>query len=326
MRSRLTMGLTLAGCAGWLLLACAGPLGAQTSATEERRPDLGRYFRQYGVEGTFVVYDRARDHWTRYNADRAGRRFIPASTFKIFNSLVALETGAVEDAATVIPWDSVDRGSRGWNQDQTLRTAFQRSAVWAYQELARRIGETRMHAFVRREHYGNEDIGGGIDRFWLTGALRISPNEQVAFLRRLDAGTVGFSRRSVATVRDIMVLEETPDYTLRGKTGWAGPQREGGPEIGWLVGWVERGGDTHFFALNLETHDPDFPMREARRRITYGILRELGVLPDADPPSGSDAAAAGVTVPPLQLPSPIAAEQLPRLERMQTDSKTTGRR
>lgn len=275
------MRLALAGWTGSLLIASAGALGAQTGATAERRPELGRHFERYAVEGTFVLYNQARDRWIRHNPDRAERRFIPASTFKVFNSLVALETGVIENAGAVIPWDGVDRGNRAWNRDQTLRTAFERSAVWAYQELARRIGEARMRAFVEREHYGNEDIAGGIDRFWLTGALRISPDEQVDFLRRLRAGALDFSPRSMAIVRDIMILEETTDYTLRGKTGWAPPQREGGPEIGWLVGWVERGDHPYFFALNLETSDPDFPMREARRTITYGILRELGVLPSA---------------------------------------------
>ena len=266
------------GVAAWF---AAMPLAAQSGESAEVRPELGLHFERYDVAGTFVLYDMEGEHWIRYDPERAASRFIPASTFKIFNSLVALETGAVEDARMVIPWDSVDRGSRGWNQDQTLRTAFQRSAVWAYQELARRIGEDRMRAWVRREHYGNEDISGGIARFWLTGAIRISANEQVDFLRRLHRGDLDFSDRTMAIVRDIMVVEETPEYTIRAKTGWARPQEEGGPEIGWLVGWVERDAAPYFFALNLETKAPDVPMREARREIAYGILRELGVLPRA---------------------------------------------
>lgn len=252
----------------------AGPL-----AGHEVRPELERHFHRYGARGVFVLHDPAAGRRVRSDAELAARRLIPASTFKIFHSLVALETGAVADAEEVIPWDGVDRGSRVWNQDQTLRTAFQRSAAWAFQTLARRIGEERMRTWLRRVDYGNAEVGGGIDRFWLDGALRISADEQVEFLRRLDAGELSFSPRTVAIVRDIMTLEEMPEYTLRGKSGWARPEGEGGLQIGWLVGWVERGPERHYFALELETDDPKFPMREARHEILHDILRELNVLP-----------------------------------------------
>lgn len=265
-----------AACLGWAL---AAPLLAQPAPPALTGEDLVRHFDAHSVDGTFVLYDLARDRWIRHNPERAGQRLLPASTFKIFHSLVALETGVVADERETIPWDGVDRGSRGWNQDQTLRTAFQRSAVWAYQKIARRIGEETMLRYLRAEGYGNGDVSGGIDAFWLTGGLRISADEQVEFLRRLYAGELGFSERSMRVVRELMILEQTPFYTLRGKTGWARPQGPDGPQIGWLVGWVEGGEATHFFALHLESRDPDFPMVEARREIACGILRELGVLP-----------------------------------------------
>lgn len=256
------------------------PLLAQSSGGDEVRESLGRHFERYEVAGTFVLHDIERDRRVRYDPERAATRFIPASTFKVFNSLVALETGVVDGPETAFAWDGVDRGSSGWNRDQTLRTAFQRSAVWVYQEVARRIGEDRMRAYVRREGYGNGDIDGGIDRFWLDGDLRISADEQVDLLRRLYREELGFSSRTMRIVKEIMILERTPTYTVRGKTGWAGPQEEGGPQVGWLVGWVERGEEAYFFAMNLDATRPGFPMREAREEITFGILEELGVLPE----------------------------------------------
>lgn len=259
--------------------ALAQTLGREVMA--EVRPEWGHYFERFDAAGTFVVYNRSRDQFIRYNPERAEQRFIPASTFKIFNSLVALETGVIEDVNTVLPWDSVQRRFTGWNRDHNMRSAFRQSVVWFYQELARRIGEERMRFFVEREGYGNEDIGGGIDQFWLTGDLRISPNEQVELLWRLYNSELAFSRPAMETVREIMVIRQTPEYTLRGKTGWAEPDQDG-VEIGWLVGWVERADNTYFFALNLKTRDPDFPMLEARQGIAYGILRELAVLPAAE--------------------------------------------
>lgn len=266
----------------FLLAAChrpatgeAGP-AADTVAAVVVHPEWERHFAAYGAEGTFVVYDEAGHTYHRYNPERAARRFIPASTFKIFNSLVALDTGVVGDTSEVFAWDGVDRGRAAWNRDHNLRSAFQVSAVWFYQELARRIGEERMRAYVARERYGNQDLSGGIDRFWLSGGLRISPDEQVELLRRLRAGTLGFSERAMALVRAVMVMEEAPGYVLRGKTGWAVVD---GVDHGWLVGYVERDGDPYFYALNLESTAPDFPMMEARRAITFAILDELGLRP-----------------------------------------------
>lgn len=247
-------------------------------AREEVRPEWGSYFERYGVEGAFVVYDRNERIFVRYAPERANHRFIPASTYKIFNSLVALETGVVDGVETVVPWDSVPHQFSHWNRDHDMRSAFRYSVVWYYQELARRIGPDRMRAFVERENYGNEDIGGEIDQFWLTGDIRISPNEQIDLLRKLYNDELGFSRATMQSVKDIMVIARTSEYALLGKTGWSYLD-EGRSQVGWFVGWVERDCNVYFFALNLETSDPDFPMGRARQKIAYEILREMDVLP-----------------------------------------------
>jgi beta-lactamase class D len=148
--------------------------------------------------------------------------------------------------------------------------------VWYYQELARRIGPERMREYLRRFDYGNADIGGGIDQFWLTGDLRISADEQVAFLRRFLGDALGVSPRTAEIARDLLVLEETPDYRLSGKTGWAGVDIDG-PEIGWLVGWLERDGQVHVYALNIEIRRNEDAA--ARLRIVREVLVELGLMP-----------------------------------------------
>ncbi len=245
----------------------------------EVRPELKKYFDEFTVSaGAFVLYDMGANRYVRYNPERCAEGFLPASTFKIFNSLVALETGAVRDEHEVIPWDGVTRWVKEWNEDQAMSQAFQRSTVWFYQELARRIGEQRMRGYIEREKYGNMNIGGGIDQFWLDGALRISADEQVGMLRRLYAGELGFSERSMRIVRELMVIDRNDRYTLRGKTGWA---RGDFGNLGWLVGYVERAGNVYIYAMNISTSDPDFPMMEARRAITEKVLAELGALPQA---------------------------------------------
>ena len=78
--------------------------------------------------------------------------------------------------------DGVKRDFDGWNQDQTLRSSMRHSTVWVYQQFAREIGEVREKEYLTRIQYGNADLSGGVDRFWLDGALRISAMEQVDFL------------------------------------------------------------------------------------------------------------------------------------------------
>ena len=132
----------------------------------KERSDLKKYFDEYGHEGCFVMFDLQKDSYIKYNSKRCGDRFIPASTFKIFNSLVGLETGAVNDENEMMKWDGEKRIYNMWNQDHNMTSAFKYSAVWFYQELARRIGEEKMQKHISANHYGNEDISGGIDKFW----------------------------------------------------------------------------------------------------------------------------------------------------------------
>lgn len=230
-------------------------------------------FKAAGVDGTCILYDLARGSYSGYRSERWDSMYIPASTFKIPNSLIALETGAIADERTVIPWDSVSRSRAAWNHDHTMASAFKASVVWFYQDLARRIGAARMQHFLDTTDYGNRTMGGAIDEFWLNGGLRISPRQQIEFLVRLYRGTLPFSPSTMATVRAIMIQEKTARYTLRAKTGWSDASV---PGVGWYVGYVERGSSIVFFATELDIRDDkDLP---ARVEVTRTILRRLGLI------------------------------------------------
>ena len=233
------------------------------------REDFGRYFQEEDVRGTFVLYDLRSDRFLVHDSERARKRFIPASTFKIVNSLIALETGSIADTSTVLKWDGQEREVAAWNRDHSMTTAFRSSVVWYYQKAARRIGEDRMRDYVHRVEYGNSDIEGGIDQFWLSGDLRISAVEQVDLLVRLYRGELPFREQTHEAVKGIMVEERSEDYVLRSKTGWA-------QDVGWYVGYVERAGRPYFFALNIDMeHVEQAPLR---KRIARAILRDLGLI------------------------------------------------
>lgn len=239
--------------------------------------NLTKNFQEAKSEGCFVLYDLKRDRYIRYNSNRCQKRVIPASTFKIFNSLVALETNAIADENTIIPWDGVERQFPVWNQDQNMRTAFSRSAVWFYQDLARRIGTEKMTKYIQAAGYGNQDISDKIDTFWLNGKLRISPEEQIKFLVRLYQEDLPFSPAVMKTVKDIMVIERKDTYTLRGKTGWA-QDVDGVKNIGWYVGYIERDNNVYFYALNFENQDPNFDLIPIRKKILFDTFRDLQLI------------------------------------------------
>jgi beta-lactamase class D len=240
----------------------------------ETRQDLGVFFD--GIHGAFVLYDQNGKSYTRYNAERCAERFLPASTYKIMNSLIGLETGVIPDENYVIRWNGTKYDIPSWNQDHSMKTAIQNSVVWYYQELARRVGKQKMQKYVNAVGYGNDNISGNIDTFWLDGELRISANEQVEFLKRLYKGTLPFSSRTISIVKSILVLEKTEAYQLSGKTGSVQRIK---PHIGWFVGYLKTKNNVYFFATNFETISSDgFASGAGAQKMTMSILRSLGLL------------------------------------------------
>ena len=261
-----------------LILLAATGISHDLCAQTYRETDIpARHYGDFG--GAFILYDRNADTYTRYHPQECDRRRSPASTFKILNSLIGLETGVIADEHFVIPWDSVPRWIPSWNRDHDLASAMANSVVWYYQELARRVGEKRMQDYVTRVGYGNGDISGGIDRFWLGSSIRISPTEQVELLRKLRDDRLPFSPRSLAIVKEILVLERNDDYVLRGKTGFA-TERDSSA-VGWFVGYVEKKENVYFFACNVTSENARRDGEKifaTRKEICLAILRDLGIL------------------------------------------------
>ena len=187
-------------------------------------PDLSRHF--VGVKGTFVLLNGKTGESVRYNNERAAEKFAPCSTFKIPNTAILLESGAAPDPDYVVKYDpALKQTNADWAHDHTLRSAFKFSVLWYYQTVARRAGTSAETRFVQQFDYGNMDTRGGLDKtgvpFWVDGTLRISANEQVAFLKRFYEGWLGLSDRTTRLTKEIMVAEETPTWRLAGTTSVA---------------------------------------------------------------------------------------------------------
>jgi beta-lactamase class D len=240
------------------------------------RDDLAAVFDHAGVRGTFVLHDAGGARTVVVDRARAQRPLVPASTYKIPHSLIALETGAVRDADELIPYGGKPQPIKDWERDMNLRDAVRVSNVPVFQQLAHRIGAAREQEWMRRLGYGNAEVGPVVDRFWLDGPLMISAEAQARWLCRLARQELPAAVVHQRTVRDILRLESTGSVALYGKTGWAAGTTQ---QVGWWVGWVERGTGVHCFALNIDiVADAD---ADAAKRIPLGreLLHRLDVLP-----------------------------------------------
>jgi beta-lactamase class D len=223
-------------------------------------PAFGEHFKQAGAIGTFVLVDSKSGEIKAWNPERAAKHFVPASTFKIANSLIGLETGAVKSADEVLPYGGKPQPFKDWERDLPLREAIKVSSVPVYQELARRIGAERMAKGVASLDYGNGTTGEVVDRFWLDGPLEISALEQVRFIGRLLSNDLPLKRDTMQTVREIVPTERFSKVVIHHKTGWCTSTT---PQIGWIVGWVEKDGVNHPFALNIDMAD----IKDAGKRM-----------------------------------------------------------
>ncbi|MCR6722429.1 MAG: penicillin-binding transpeptidase domain-containing protein [Chitinophagaceae bacterium] len=271
------MRLTLAG-----LFLFALVFSQCTPNNVKQDDSLKSFFEEYKAEGCFALLDNGTGDFTIYNLPRyRDSIFTPASTFKIVNSLIGLQTGAISSDTMVIQWDGITRNISDWNRDLTMREAFRVSSVPYYQEVARRIGKDSMETWLNRVKYGARSdkdtiaIQSAIDTFWLDNTLKVTPDQQLGLVKQLYFNQLPFFKVHQETVKSVMKMEDTPEYRLAYKTGWTGWDEKTGRHIGWIVGWIEENNHPYFFVLNIESKDRDFNMREARLGILKGILKKL---------------------------------------------------
>lgn len=258
--------------------------------------EWGKYYEAHNINNACIMlFDNNHESIHYYNKDRCVRRLVPASTFNIFNSLVALETGIAPDDQMIVKWDSVVRSKTEWNKDLNMRDAFTVHAVPFFQEIARRVGANNMQHYLDTVKYGNMKIGAKVDECWLNNTLQISADEQVGFLKRLYFHELPFSERAQRIVRSMLMLEDSGNHKLYYYTGTANTA-SGDSTVRWLIGYVEKvenmkepkgsmnasGARTYpyFFAQNFTTavNDTSKNWSDIRLEILHQILSDYGAL------------------------------------------------
>ena len=236
---------------------------------------MKKYFDEQKADGTFALFNNGNGRFTFYNLPRyRDSAFLPASTFKIVNSLVGLQTGVISGDNMVIKWDGVQRSNPAWNKDLSMYEAFRVSAVPYFQEVARRIGKDTMQHWLDTLSYGTVKIKGPVDSFWLDNSLKIKPDEQLGLVKRLYFNQLPFFTPYQETVKKAMLFEDKPAYRLSYKTGLG--DKENGRQMSWIVGWIEENRHPYFFVLNMEAKDSTADLTNGGMTALRGILTQLG--------------------------------------------------
>lgn len=239
--------------------------------------NLQKYFDDLNIKGSITIYDYKNKKWYYSDKKDSEKRTLPASTFKIPNSLISIEEYAVKDENEVLKWDGVIREFPAHNADTDLKTAFKNSTVWFHREMSRRVGIDKYRKYLKEFNYGNQKLSGIPDYFWLDNTLVISPAEQINFLSGLYDEKYPLSKRTYNIVKNVMIEKKTDSYTLRAKTG-SGLVKT--LDIGWYVGYIETKDNVYFFATRLQQDEPnkndDF--LNLRKTITFNIFQDMGVM------------------------------------------------
>ncbi len=229
-------------------------------------------------ESGYVIYTAGTDRFTVKNRELCQEQLPPFSTYKIPNTLFALEFGLVDSPSSsqTYPAENYPQQEwwpQSWARDHTLKSAFQHSVVWFYQELAAQMELPIVRALLERWRYGNATVTGDPKLYWLGGSLRISPNEQVQFIRRLREDQLRLSDTTMKSFRQIALSEKQGDRILYAKTG-TGDFGRGW--IAWYVGWVEGAENgPHDFAILCRESSFD-KAHALRAEITDEVLAEIG--------------------------------------------------
>ena len=238
-----------------------------------------KLFDTLSLRGSATIYELKNKRWFYTDSVDTEKKSLPASTFKILNSLIALDQKAVSDESQIIKWDGTEKTFFGtkiesWNKDTDLRTAYKNSTVWFFVELAKKINRKKYRKYLRKCNYGNSNLTEKGFDFWNYGDFGISPRNQIEFLIKLYGNNLPFSKTTVDKVKEVMISEQTENYTFRDKTGWT---KHNGLDIGWYVGYLQTSENVYFFATRLtkQINDNNANFSKARKEITKAILKEL---------------------------------------------------
>ncbi|HEU5366469.1 MAG TPA: penicillin-binding transpeptidase domain-containing protein [Hanamia sp.] len=243
-------------------------LGSCTVNRAKVNNDLKKYFDSAHVDGSFSFLNNQLGDITVYNMKLDTLRLSPGTSFKILNTLIGVQTGKIMNENTVIKTDSAA------NKSLTLKEAFNTSSVPYFQSMARQIGKDTMKFWIDSISYGNKNISGPVDSFWLNNTLKISPDEQLGLMSKIYFEQLPFQKYAQQMVESLMLQEDNTLYKLSYTTGTGIDEKNN--SFGWTLGWVEENRHVYFFVTFIKTPDRNLDLKATAIHISKSILKEMG--------------------------------------------------
>ena len=230
--------------------------------------DLKKYFDSSHVDGSFSFLNNQLGNITVYNMKLDTQRVSPGTSFKILNTLIGIQVGKITNENMMVKTDSI--GQKGIS----LKEAFNNSLTPYFQAVARQIGKDTMKFWIDSIGYGNKNINGPVDSFWLNNKIKISPDEQLGFTSKLYFDQLPFQKYAQQMVQDVMLQEDNTLYKLSYATGTGVDENEN--KIGWVQGWVEENRHVYFFVTLIKSPDKNTDMKTIGIHISKSILKGMG--------------------------------------------------
>lgn len=215
---------------------------------------------------TFVIVSDNKSIY--YNKEKAEKETIPASVFKIYNSLIALEYGIIKDENEIFyKYNGEKVFLESWKEDTNLINGMKNSNLAAYQKLALKTGIKNMQEGLNKLNFGNKLINNHLDTFWIDGTLKIKPSDLAYINLKLGKSSLPFSTHAQNTVKKVMIKDKFKNCSIYSKTGWTVDEKI---PTGWIAGFIEKDNNIYGFALNMDI----LAMEETPKRMEY-LLKML---------------------------------------------------
>ncbi len=227
---------------------------------------VGLLFNVQSMAETKCFLAKENNKVLRQEGSDCASRYAPASTFKIFLSLIGYDAKILQDE-THPQWpfkEGYDLFMNVWKVPHNPRTWMRDSCVWYSQVLTQKLGMKKFTEYVTKFNYGNQDVTGdkgkknGLTHAWLSSSLEISPEEQMVFLQKLVDNKLPVSTMAHEMTKKIMFIQELAGgWKLYGKTG-NGYQLNSDRtkkldlQQGWFVGWIEKNGRVIIFTNHIK--------------------------------------------------------------------------
>ena len=234
--------------------------------------ELKTYYDAEKTEGCFTFLDNATGQITVYNMGMDTTRVAPGATFDVLNTMVALHSGTITDENKPLSFKKENDSMA--ISTITLKQAFRDNSKECTQFVAKLTGTAIMQAWIDSLSYGNKIIGDSSEMYWTNNKLKISPDEQLGFLKRLYFDQLPFRKSVQESVRNMMLQEDNSAYRLSYKT--ATIINESNHTFTWNMGWIEENRHVYFFVNLMKNNANDKSPETTSVKVTKNILTHYG--------------------------------------------------